>query len=117
MKKLYILCIFILLNIISNHTNATTNAEALLKDCRSPSSQYCKGYVTGFYDGRTTDDYDMKSLMTCPPTSSDGNKLAISYEQMRLVFINWANNHPEKLHWHDWQAIRQAFAEAWPCKK
>ncbi len=113
-KLLIILClIFVPLNSIAGGT-----AEDLLNHCKGSGDQsYCLGYITGFYDGRTTSDYGKKELMSCPPAKTDGSgELAITYNQMRLVFIKWAENHPEQLHQGDWSAMRQAFAEAWPCQ-
>lgn len=92
------------------------SAETLLNHCKGGGDgAYCLGYVAGFYDGRTTSDYGKKELMSCLPTEGDGQTLAITYNQMTKVFVKWAENHPESLHWKDWQAVRQAFAEAWPC--
>jgi hypothetical protein len=99
----------------SSHSFSASNAEQLLKYCES-SSDYCNGYIAGFYDGRTTSDYGIKEYKACFPTESGGLNLAVSYEQMRLVFIKWAKDNPEKLHYDDWQAVREAFAKAWPCK-
>jgi hypothetical protein len=93
-------------------------AEELLKECEAASTgSYCEGYIAGFYDGRTTSDYGKPDLMSCPPTDGTGQNLAVSYRQMVLVFIKWAKDHPEKLHYSDWQAVRQALAEAWPCPR
>ncbi|WP_132972487.1 Rap1a/Tai family immunity protein [Thiogranum longum] len=98
------------------NTIAAGSAETLLSHCKGVrDSSYCSGYIAGFYDGRTTNDYGKKELMSCPPTKPNGMDLAISYTQMKQVFIKWAEAHPENLHWADWQAVRQAFAEAWPC--
>jgi hypothetical protein len=36
---------------------------------------------------------------------------------MVLVFRKWTKDHPEKIHYSDWAAVRAAFAEAWPCKE
>ena len=75
------------------------------------------GYIAGFYDGRTTEDYGIPELKACFPVGRDVEKVAVSFEQMVLVFIKWAKDHPEKHHWGDWQGVRQAFADAFPCKK
>ena len=103
--------------LVSSQAQASVTAEELLKRCEgAPSESYCAGYVAGFYDGRTTSDYGKPELMSCPPTDpTDENKLSISNHQMVLVFIKWAKDHPELLHYDDWQALRQAFAAAWPC--
>lgn len=93
------------------------SAEQLLEKCESSQSMdYCIGYITGFYDGRTTSDYGLTHLMSCPPQSEDGLSIRVTYTQMVRVFINWAQNNPDKLHFDDWQAVRSAFAEAWPCE-
>jgi hypothetical protein len=109
--------VVILASLDSGQARAMT-AEDLLRLCKEPVSQgYCEGYIAGFYDGRTTSDYGKPELMSCPPTdSTDPNQLAVSYSQMVRVFTKWAEEHPEKLHLADWQALREALAQAWPCK-
>ena len=89
----------------------------LLRECENFQSGFCSGYIAGFYDGRTTEDYGKHKLMSCLPVEEGGETLAVSYEQMVLVFIKWARDHPEYHHWEDWQGVRQAFADAFPCKK
>ncbi|MFC6672299.1 Rap1a/Tai family immunity protein [Marinobacterium aestuariivivens] len=102
--------------LFSSSVLSATSAEQLLKYCETTSVEYCKGYISGFYDGRTTSDYGISMFQSCPPTDRSGLKLVVTYEQMRRVFIKWANNNPEKLHYEDWFAVREAFANAWPCK-
>jgi len=94
---------------------ATETVEGLLRRCESASStsSYCAGYIAGFYDGRTTSDYGKPELRSCPP--ADGHNLRVTYSQMVRVFMKWAQDHPDKLHWNDWAGVRQAFADAWPC--
>ena len=104
--------------LLSPQARAALTAEDLLKRCEAASSgSYCEGYIAGFYDGRTTSDYGKSELMSCPPTDSTGEKLAVSLSQMVLVFTKWARDHPEKIHYPDWAAVREALAEAWPCKR
>lgn len=104
--------------LISPQARAALTAEELVKRCESVSSiSYCEGYIAGFYDGRTTSDYGKLELMSCPPTDATGEKLAVSYSQMVLVFRKWAKDHPEKLHYADWMSVREALADAWPCKR
>jgi len=93
----------------------TQKAEDLLRLCQEDDS-YCEGYIAGFYDGRTTSDYGKPELMSCPPTDSTGMNLQVSYSQMVQVFMKWGKEHPEKLHYENWAAVREAFAQAWPCK-
>ena len=108
--------IFLTCALLSNTALSATSAEQLSMYCQSTSVEYCKGYIAGFYDGRTTNDYGLKKLQACIPTDPSGQRLDVSYEQMRLVFIKWANDNPQKLHYEDWAAVREAFATAWPCK-
>lgn len=112
-----ILIVFLFIFTSSTAFSAQT-AEELLEKCISDSddNSYCAGYIAGFYDGRTTLDYGKKELRTCPPLEEDGQRLKVTYSQMMRVYIKWAKDHPDKLHYMDWQAVRQAFAEAWPCK-
>jgi hypothetical protein len=95
---------------------AAGTAEELLIQCENAKSyDYCVGYITGFYDGRTTDDYGIAKLSSCPPSDASGENLQVTYSQMARVFVAWASDNPDKLHLADWQAVRQALAEAWPC--
>jgi len=116
LKKSFLICLFFTLSGLKSNAFGAMKAEKLMKYCESTSFMYCTGYIAGFYDGRTAGDYGQKNLMTCPPFNKDTLYLEVSYEQMRLVFLNWAKKYPEKLHYDDWQALREAFAEAWPCK-
>ena len=96
--------------------SAQTTQE-LLRICEVNPSGYCLGYMAGFYDGRTTSDYGLPHLRSCPPTDESGLKLAVGFEQMVAVFVKWARDHPENLHSAQWQSVRQAVADAWPCGK
>lgn len=71
---------------------------------------YCYGYVSGFYDGRTTSDYGKSELMSCFPPG-------LSWEQLIRIFVKWANDNPQKLHYDTWQGLREAFSKAFPCKE
>ena len=93
-----------------------SSAGQLLRYCESSSIDYCKGYISGFYDGRTTNDYGIKELMACFPVDYSSHNLLVSYEEMRKAFIKWAHDNPKKLDYEDWRAVREAFSEAWPCK-
>lgn len=117
MKHILRVCLFFVAILTAPHGHAALTAEELLAKCESSSTGYCEGYIAGFYDGRTTQDYDRLELKSCPPTDSTGEKLVISYRQMVLVFRKWAKDHPEKLHLEDWQSLREAFALAWPCHR
>ena len=89
----------------------------LLQQCENFRGGYCSGYIAGFYDGITTKDYGIPELQACFPEEEDGLTLAVSFEQMVLVFVKWAKDHPELHHWARWQGVRQAFADAFPCKE
>jgi len=95
------------------------SVEDLLHLCELDSSEfsYCAGYIAGFYDGRTTDDYGIAHLRSCPPTDETGMKLAVTYSQMVRVFLKWAHDNPSEIHNGDWSGVRAAFAGAWPCRK
>ena len=97
--------------------NSAGDTGDLLRQCENFQGGFCLGYIIGFYDGRTTKDYGLPTLQACFPTSKDGLTLAVSYEQMVLVIIKWAKDHPELHHWEQWQGVRQAFADAFSCKK
>ena len=116
-----ITCLFALSGLVAALTSPQARAltaEELVKRCESVSSiSYYEGYIAGFYDGRTTNDYGKPKLMSCPPTDPAGEKLQVSNSQMVLVFRKWARDHPEKPHYEDWQSVREAFADAWPCKR
>jgi hypothetical protein len=115
-KKSWV-CGLLLVTLVSEPAKAATTAETLLDSCASQvTCGYCEGYIAGFVDGRTTSDYGQSNLMSCPPTDPSGKHYEVSYTQMVRVFINWAEAHPELLHLHDWQAVREAFAQAWPCQ-
>jgi hypothetical protein len=91
-----------LLMLVASASAAAMNAEELLATCRATSGRdYCSGYIAGFYDGRTTSDYGKPELMACLPTDSTGKQLAVSQQQMVQVFLKWAADHPERLHYHD----------------
>src|SRR6267378_1725828 len=117
MKTTYLFALSSLVaTLISPQARATITAEELAKRCESVSGiGYCEGYIACFYDGRTTSDYGKRELMSCPPTDSKGEKLAVSNSQMVLVFRKWAKDHPEKLQYEDWASVREAFAGEWPC--
>ncbi len=97
--------------------HASGKTGDLLRQCENFQTSFCSGYVAGFYDGRTTEDYGKYELKACFLVETGGETLAVSYEQMVLVFIKWARDHPEYHHWERWQGVRQAFADAFPCKK
>ncbi len=100
----------------TSSASAAGTAEDLLRRCEaSIGDSYCAGYIAGFYDGRTTSDYGKPELRACLSTDESGVNLSVTYTQMVHVFVKWAKDHPDKLHWRDWQAVRQAFADAWPC--
>jgi hypothetical protein len=115
MGPLFAVMVFVLL---SRSAIGAQTAEQLLWHCESSSGMdsYCAGCIAGFYDGRTTNDYGKSELRTCPPVGESGQNIEVTYSQMIRVYLKWTQNHPEKLHWQDWQAVRQAFADAWPCK-
>ena len=118
LNRLVIISALILAISLSAEAHAAGSAESLLDNCLGSqlASAYCDGYIAGFYDGRTTNDYGKLELRSCPPTDASGLELQITYSQMRRVFIKWAEENSDKLHYADWQAVRQAFADAWPCK-
>jgi len=108
--------ILVVVVLAASPASAAGTAEDLLRRCEaSIGDNYCAGYIAGFYDGRTTSDYGKPELRACLPTDASGAQLSVTYTQMVRVFVKWAKDHPDKLHWHDWQAVRQAFADAWPC--
>ncbi len=101
----------------SPSADASGKTGDLLRQCENFQSGFCSGYIAGFYDGRTTEDYGMHEFKACFPVEEGGLSLAVSFQQMVLVFIKWARDHPEFHHWDTWQGVRQAFADAFPCKK
>src|SRR5262245_17087666 len=103
---------------------AAASAEDLLGQCeRSPTDSYCAGYIAGFYDGNSAPNYDnapeslARLFRYCPPVEESPLplRLQVTYSQMVRVFIKWGKDNPDKLHLDAWQAVRQAFVDAWPC--
>jgi hypothetical protein len=97
---------------------AAGTAEELLMACEGSTydKSYCEGYIFGYYDGRTTNDHGIIELKTCMPSDESLLNSPITYTQMVRVFVQWAKDNPSKLHLRDWQAVRSAFAQTWPCK-
>ena len=100
-----------------SEATAGRRVDELLIDCEGRDRSYCAGYIAGFYDGRTTDDYGLAFFKTCPPTSPDGRTIEVTYQQMVRVFVKWARANPEQHDSDDWYGVRAAFAKAWPCQE
>ena len=47
----------------------------------------------------------------CPPSTG------ASYDQLRLVFIKWARDHPEEMHKGSRATVLMALAGAFPCEQ
>ena len=81
--------------------------------------QQCWSFIAGYYDGWWTarlyvdwaPRFDNPGLNFCP--------LPVTYItnlQLARIFVRWAEQHPERHHYQDWEGLRSAFAEAFPCR-
>lgn len=68
---------------------------------------YCLGYFEGFVNGVT--GINDASLFCLPDTATTG--------QTTLVFVAWAERHPEKPHLAAGICAAAALSEAFPCPK
>ena len=107
---------------VLNPSIAQDNIQQMLLKCTTatvPNDQfYCYGRVTATFEmlalnGETVAQYNKpaKSLL-----SICGVRPPPSYGAQVQVFVNWANNHPEKWRHTDLEGVMQAMLEKWPCR-
>lgn len=88
----------------SYHTPMKQSSMTLLEDCKSEESAaylFCLGYLNGFIDA---------SSSFCIPASG------ISIRQGILIFLKYADLHPEELHLDANIVVYRALRQAFPCK-
>src|SRR5262245_12086825 len=110
---------------LQDNTGATRTIQALYENCKSPETVQqliCMSYLSGFSSMMTivaTVSMDDKT----PPEKQEVLKIFglcnpdfVSNGQLRQVFINWAEKHPEQ--WQQEQSLGawSALHEAWPCR-
>jgi hypothetical protein len=107
----------------------------LFRECQ-PANATCYYYLLGFAEGFSNgqaDGHVMTYLDVIGKLGNDAAKKikqmgdkslnricmpdAIQAEQMRLVFMKWAGDHPEKLNLGRNENVEDAFAAAFPCPK
>jgi Rap1a immunity proteins len=99
----------------SAQLNSTT--QELITDCRnavrigngatiSPLATMGAGFCDGYLSGHMQVP---RTLTFCtPPGTTRGQLIA--------MFHRWADQHPERWHLTPYDALTDAFQEAWPCK-
>jgi hypothetical protein len=76
----------------------------------------CVMYLAGLTDAATTfSGWDHKNKRGAPQGSCIPK--AVSQEQLRQVWLRYANQHPGKLHLTASGIALNAFEKAWPCKR
>lgn len=71
----------------------------------------CAHYMMGLYDGVSLLRYIYKlDAQFCKP-------MAVSGEQMRLIFLKYMREHPERLHESAAPLLFSALADAYPCPR
>jgi hypothetical protein len=88
--------------------------EHILKLCESAATWengFCSMYLHGVQDtyGMFNAWKQLDREYFCIP---DG----VTFEQLRKVFIKYANEHPDNLHWAASIMVLGAFNEAFPCE-
>jgi Rap1a immunity proteins len=71
----------------------------------------CVGYFEGFTDREAISNIEGTNHRFCPPTDAN----MITAEEKILVFLQWADRNPEKLHIDRVNCVTEAFADAYPC--
>lgn len=75
------------------------------------SNILCVNYLKGLYDGAALPRQVYKlDAQFCKP-------LAVSGNQMRLIFLKYAREHPERLHESAAPLLFSALADAYPCPR
>jgi hypothetical protein len=93
----------------------------LMRNCESneaPRWALCRGFLTGIADSVTVARAEYPDEGTSPilPTFSNVCKPDdVTRGKLVKVWIDWANQHPERLREPAVTLVMAAFAEAWPC--
>jgi len=86
--------------------------NSLLKNCESESN-YELGICLGFVIGVAEAANNIVGLYQITPTYCISTE--VTQGQLRKVFINYANDNPQDLHYGASDLILNAFAKAFPC--
>ena len=73
------------------------------------SLAYCSGYLSGVAEGLSASSNVAERVCI--------SKDSVSMYQIAKVFLKWVDSHPEKLHWHRYEAAKTALLEAFACSK
>jgi hypothetical protein len=84
------------------------NPDASYSTQQQVKAAACVGYLAGYMDGH--DLYGEKRAF-CPPRDEG----TITAGQDALIFVHWADQHPEQLHTDRLTCVMLAFADAYPC--
>ena len=89
------------------------NAGDVLAACESEGvdkQNKCVVYLAGIVDATTSwVDWDMMPKKFCQPDE-------VTLEQLRKIYVKYANEHPEELHLTASGIAINAFIEAFPCE-
>ena len=97
--------------------NAAMRTDELMWKCDGRDTPpelgmaYCVGYLGGVNDLNAIVHGMMKTGFFCVPGSG------VSNDQLRLVFLKWAREHPEQLHKGARSSVLISLMQAFPCKK
>ena len=72
---------------------------------------FCVGYLSGFTDLNSVIKQMTKWSPFCLPAQG------VSRDQVRLVFVKWAKDHPSALHESARVSVMLALDEAFPCAR
>jgi len=86
-------------------------ANELLEWCETPkSSDACLGYISGATDVLTSDsEGPLSAEFICMPAS-------VTTGQILKVYVKYANDNPEKLHYSASILLANALVTAFPCE-
>jgi hypothetical protein len=80
---------------------------------------FCQGYFSGIWFAARNFDYEVRNgfieqkigtVFFCPPEGGSPN-------QLKKIFLKWANDHPERLHEEKDSVIFEVLRDAFPCSK
>lgn len=117
MHHALILSLFPLVALTVPEVRSAERVDELLWDCEGRGEigelglLRCASYLAGFNDYNAVAKRVLGQSLFCPPEKG------ISNDQLRLVFIKWAKNHPEDLHRSARMHTAYSLAEAFPCPK
>ncbi len=100
---------------LSSPAPAEMRTDELLRACEGRGDladiSYCAGYLGGFNDLNALTGGLAGWSFFCPPSTGASN------DQLRLVFIKWARDHPEELNKGSRATVLMALAGAFPCEQ